>query len=77
MPDTSARQKRAGRDPGALEYTRWGSMDMIREDVQAHAGNGVTRLVIPPASPDVREQREQISALADRYKLGRRRADHS
>lgn len=36
-----------GRDPGALEYTRWGSMDMTPEDVQAHAGHGVTRLVVP------------------------------
>jgi len=36
-----------GRDPGALEYTRWGSIDMTPEDVQAHAGHGVTRLVVP------------------------------
>jgi hypothetical protein len=61
---------RAGRDPGALEYTRWAPMDMTSEDVQAHADNGVTRLVIPPASADVREQRDQISAFADRRNLG-------
>jgi len=59
----------AGRDPGALEYTRWGSIDMTPEDVQAHAGNGVTRLVIPPASADMHEQREQISAFAGRHEL--------
>lgn len=59
-----------GRDPGALEYTRWGSIDMTPEDVQAHAGYGVTRLVVPPASADLREQREQMSAFADRHKLG-------
>ena len=36
-----------GRDPGALEYTRWGSIDMTPEDVRAHAGHGVSRLVVP------------------------------
>jgi probable F420-dependent oxidoreductase len=60
----------AGRDPGALEYTRWGSIDMTPEDVQGHAGDGVTRLVVAAAPADVREQREQISAFAGRHDLG-------
>jgi hypothetical protein len=59
-----------GRDPGALEYTRWGSIDMTPEDVQAHAGHGVTRLVVPPAPADVCEQRKQISAFAAAHNLG-------
>ena len=59
----------AGRDPDALEYTRWGSIDMTAADVEAHAGNGVTRLVVGPASRDPHEQRDQISAFADRLKL--------
>jgi probable F420-dependent oxidoreductase len=60
----------AGRDPGALEYTRWGSIGMTPEDVRAYAGHGVTRLVVPPASAGAREQREQISAFAERHRLG-------
>lgn len=60
----------AGRDPDALEYTRWGSIDMSAADVQAHAANGTTRLVVGPAAPDPRRQREEISAFADRLKLG-------
>jgi probable F420-dependent oxidoreductase len=60
----------AGRDPGALEYTRWGSIDMTPDDVQAHASNGVTRLIVGPASTGLREQREQITAFARRHGLG-------
>jgi len=59
----------AGRVPGALEYTRWGSIDMTAADVEAHAGNGVTRLVVGPASLDPHEQRDQISAFAGRLEL--------
>lgn len=36
-------------------------------DVQAHADNGVTRLVFGPAATDVREQ---IPDFASRHKLG-------
>ncbi len=60
----------AGRDPDALEYTRWGSIDMSAADVAAHAANGTTRLVVGPAALDPRGQREEISAFADRLKLG-------
>ena len=60
----------AGRDPDVLEYTRWGSIDMSAADVDAHARNGTTRLVVGVASLDPRGQRDEISAFADRLKLG-------
>ncbi len=55
--------------PGTLEYTRWGSIDMNAADVDAHAEFGVNRLVIGPASADLDEQRDQLSAFASRIKL--------
>jgi probable F420-dependent oxidoreductase len=60
----------AGRDPDVLEYTRWGSIDVSADDVDAHARNGTTRLVVGVTSLDPREQRDEISAFADRLKLG-------
>ena len=60
----------AGRDPAALEYTRWGAIDMTADDVAAHAANGVTRLVVGPASTEESEQKDQISAFAARLALG-------
>jgi probable F420-dependent oxidoreductase len=60
----------AGRDADALEYTRWGSIDMSAADVGTHAENGTTRLVVGAASLDPREQRDEISAFADRLALG-------
>jgi alkanesulfonate monooxygenase SsuD/methylene tetrahydromethanopterin reductase-like flavin-dependent oxidoreductase (luciferase family) len=62
----------AGRDADAvaLEYTRWGSIDMTAADVEAHAARGTTRLVFGPASTDLDEQREQLSSFAERLKLG-------
>ena len=59
----------AGRDPGALEITRWGSIDLTAADVAGHADRGVDRLVVALASTEVSEQRDQLSALADRLKL--------
>src|SRR4029079_18486739 len=50
----------AGRDPAALEYTRWGAIDMTADDVAAHAANGVTRPVVGPASTAECAQHEQI-----------------
>jgi probable F420-dependent oxidoreductase len=64
----------AGRDPAALEVTRWASIDMTPEDVAQHAEAGVTRLVVPPASAGLSEQKDQISAFAAR--LGLRGAGH-
>ena len=59
----------AGRDPDALEITRWGSTDLTPDDVARHADAGVTRLVIAPPSADPAEQRDQLSAFADRLAL--------
>jgi len=45
---------------------------MTAADVEAHAARGTTRLVFGPASTDLGEQRDQLSAFADRagLKLG-------
>jgi len=59
----------AGRDPAALEYTRWGAIDMTADEVAAHAANGATRLVVGPSSAEESEQMDQISALAARLAL--------
>jgi probable F420-dependent oxidoreductase len=58
----------AGRDADALEVTRWGSIDMAKSDVDDHAAQGTTRLVVGPASADLAEQRDQLSAFAERHK---------
>jgi len=77
LPDERARQWAAarqaavdaGRDPDALEYTRWGSIDMPASTVEALAGQGVTRLVVSAASSDPTEQKDQLSAFAARFGL--------
>jgi hypothetical protein len=56
----------AGRDADALEYTRWGSIDMTSSDVDDLAARGATRLIVSPASVDLTEQRDQLSAFAHR-----------
>jgi probable F420-dependent oxidoreductase len=57
---------RAGRDPRALEYTRWGSIDMPVERVEAFAAQGVTRIVVSPAETTPDRQRAEMSAFAER-----------
>ncbi|MET9243836.1 LLM class F420-dependent oxidoreductase [Nonomuraea sp. NPDC003709] len=59
----------AGRDPGALEHTRWGSIDMSAERVEAFAAQGVTRVVVGPTSADPEQQRDEMSAFAERFAL--------
>lgn len=59
----------AGRDPAALEYTRWGSIDMSEERVEEFARQGVTRIVVNATAPDLEQQREQMSAFAQRFNL--------
>ncbi|WP_131741810.1 LLM class F420-dependent oxidoreductase [Actinomadura roseirufa] len=59
----------AGRDPDALEYTRWGSMDMSVERAEELAAEGVTRVVVGASSADPEEQRAELSAFADRFGL--------
>ncbi|MEU6037220.1 TIGR03619 family F420-dependent LLM class oxidoreductase [Actinomadura sp. NPDC047616] len=59
----------AGRDPEALEYTRFGSMDMSTERVEAFAAQGVTRIVVGPTTTDPDEQREEMTTFATRFNL--------
>ena len=59
----------AGRDADALEYTRWGAIGMSGADVEAFAAQGTTRLVVSTAAIDPQEQRDEISAFAERLKL--------
>ena len=72
-PDERARQWAAARaaasDPDALEYTRWGSIDMPESTVEAFAAQGVTRIVVSASSADPAEQRDQLSAFATRFGL--------
>ena len=60
-----------GRDPGGLEYTRWGSIDVDRSGVEAYAAEGVDRLVVSTTSTDLDEQLRQLEAFADRHGLQR------
>jgi probable F420-dependent oxidoreductase len=59
----------AGRDPQALEYTRWGSIDMPVERVEAFAAQGVTRIVVGTSAVDPEQQRDEMSAFARRFGL--------
>lgn len=76
-PDERARQwdlvrktaADAGRDPDVIEYTRWGSIDMPVTAIEALAAQGVTRVVVNAASADPAEQRDQMSAFAERFGL--------
>jgi hypothetical protein len=57
----------AGRDPAALEYTRWAPIDMSPSGAVARASNGTTRLVVAPGPGDLAAQCAEISAFADRF----------
>ena len=59
----------AGRDADALEYIRWGSIDMSDDDVEALATAGTTRVVVSATAIDPQAQRDEISAFAERLKL--------
>jgi len=61
----------AGRDPDALQYTRWGSIGMSEEDAEHLAGQGVTRLVVSPTTADPVAQRAEMAAFAERFALVR------
>jgi len=52
-----------------LEYTRWGSIDLSPASLDAYAAQGVTRLVVGPSSADLAEQRDELSAFAERFGL--------
>ena len=60
-----------GRDPEALEYTRWGSIDLEPRGAEAFAAQGVDRLVVSTNSTDLNEQRRQLEAFATLHGLRR------
>ena len=41
----------AGRDPDALELTRWASTELTQDGVEARARQGVTRVVVGATGP--------------------------
>jgi probable F420-dependent oxidoreductase len=59
----------AGRDPAALEYTRWGQIDMTADDVHARASQGITRLLVSPGPTELTGMRAEMSAFARRMGL--------
>jgi probable F420-dependent oxidoreductase len=60
---------KAGRDPDAFEYTRPGSIDLTPERAEKLAPQGITRIVVGSPSTDPAEQRDQMSAFAERFGL--------
>jgi probable F420-dependent oxidoreductase len=59
----------AGRDPDALDYTRWASLDLTVEGLEARARQGITRLVVATAPTTLDRQLTELSAFADRIGL--------
>jgi probable F420-dependent oxidoreductase len=59
----------AGNSADTLEYTRWGSIDMSIEAVEALAELGVTRIVVSATGTDRDQQRDEMSAFAERFAL--------
>lgn len=59
----------AGRSPETLEYTRSGSIDMTIDQVEAFAAQGVTRVVVGTTATEPDQQREEMSAFAQRFAL--------
>lgn len=59
----------AGRDAGALEYTRWASIAITRQRAEALAAEGVTRVVVNVTATNSAEQQDEMSALAGRFDL--------
>lgn len=60
----------AGRDPAALEYTRWGQIDMTADEARDRASQGVTRLVVSPSSTELAAMQAEVSSFAHRLGLG-------
>jgi probable F420-dependent oxidoreductase len=60
-----------GRDPEVLEHTRWGAIDLEPADVEAHAAQGVDRLVVGTTPAGLDEQLRQLEAFATRHGLRR------
>jgi hypothetical protein len=58
----------AGRSPEALDYPRWGSIDMITERVEEFAEHGATRIVMGATAIGQEQQRDEMSAFAERFR---------
>jgi probable F420-dependent oxidoreductase len=77
LPDERARQRdlaraaaaEAGHDPEALEFTRWGSIELTPEGAAKYADQGVTRMVVTPAGSSRAERRAELEAFAKRFAL--------
>ena len=63
-PDERAAQWELARSGGALEYTRWASIDLSPEAVASYEAQGVTRLVV--TTPDL----DELTQFAKRLGLG-------
>ncbi|WP_431970162.1 TIGR03619 family F420-dependent LLM class oxidoreductase [Nocardia sp. bgisy134] len=61
----------AGRDPDALEYTRWSGIDMTDERLAAFAAQGVTRVVVSATASDPNEQLDELSCFAEQFGVAR------
>lgn len=59
----------SGRDPEALSYTRMAPIDLTQERLDSYREEGVDRLVISAATPTLAEQRDELSAFAERFQL--------
>jgi probable F420-dependent oxidoreductase len=60
-----------GRDPDALEHTRWGAIDLEPADVETYTTQGVDRLVVGTGPADLDDQLRQLEAFATRHNLHR------
>jgi probable F420-dependent oxidoreductase len=60
----------AGRDPDAIEQTRWGSIGMTPAQAERLAAEGATRVVVSATATDPAEQHDQLRAFAERFGLG-------
>ena len=59
----------SGRDPGDIEYTRWGSADLSPERIAELAAQGVDRIVVGFAETDAAQQHDRMSEFAQRFAL--------
>ena len=59
----------AGRDPGGVQYTRWGSLGMSTKDVEVLARQGVARIVVTPTTAEPDRAHEEMTAFAERFAL--------
>ena len=63
--------EQAGRDPGAIDYTRMGSLETTPEEAERLATQGVTRIVVGAPAGEPEEQCAQLVEFAERFGLGK------